>query len=371
MNISVKRDPLLKLLGRAQSVVDKRHSMAVLSNVLLDARDATLTVIATDLEVSLSQTTEAEVVESGSVALSARKIFEIVREAGPEGEIGIHVLDNGRVKLSYGRSEFKLMGVPAADHPGMPAADDGKESVTLELDVTELCEMIRKTIFAVSVDDTRSNLAGVYLESPKDLGILRMVATDGHRLAMIDRETVDGRIEGGIILPRKGLNEAAKLLAEAEGRVKMIVSPNESALKLENWTLSMRLVEGSFPDYRQVVPGKTTNLMVTERDSLLQTVRRVSLLSSERARGIKLNVNDASLEVSANNPDLGEATEDVAVEYDGDEIEIGFNSRYILDVLNVIPEEGKVEIALKDHLSPGVVRCDDSGYTYVVMPMRI
>lgn len=374
MEITLERESFLTVLSRCQGVVDRRHSMAVLTNVVLQTDSDSVIVLASDLEIGLRQSCPARVKKAGVVAVSARKLFEIVREAPEGSDLKLKVLKNSWVEVAYGRSDFKLMGIDPSDHPGVTdSPGNGSDTTVLSFKANDLLDMIQKTIFAVSTDDTRSNLAGIYLESASGGGLLRMVATDGHRLAMIEKKSGSGEIPTGVILPRKGLHETARILADLdpEAGVKLSITGNEAFLEAGSAIMSMRLVEGNFPDYNQVVPKKVPHLMVAERDSLLQTVRRVSLLSSERARGIKLNVQEDSLEVSANNPDLGEASEDVKVKYGGDEIEIGFNSRYLLDVLNVLPDNENVEISLKDQLSPGVVRGIDKDYCYVVMPMRI
>lgn len=368
MRIAIEREDFLRTLSRTQGVVDRRHSMAILTNVLIEADGESVAAIATDLEVSLRQRCPARVEDPGRVAVSARKLFEIVRESTSD-EIVLRTLENQWVGIEYGRSSFKLMGIDPADHPGMPTVGDG--GARFELGADELSDMIHKTIFAVSQDDTRSNLAGVHVDKGLKKGWLRFVATDGHRLALIDKKAKGGPLAAGAILPRKGLSEVAKIVAEHTGTVTLTLTEAEAVIDLGDSVLSMRLVEGSFPDYNQVVPKDTKNVARIERDALLQTVRRVSLLSSERARGVRLALSDSRIEIRAQNPDLGEATEDLEIEYAGDDVEIGFNARYLLDVLAVLPEGGAVELGLGDQLSPGILRGEDEAYTYVVMPMRI
>ncbi len=371
MKITVNKDNLLQILTHTQGVVDKRHSMPVLANLLLEASNGELEVIATDLEIGLKQKCEAQVQEEGRASASSRKLFEIVREAGSD-EVSIQTMENQWLEVSYGRSNFKLTGMDPAEHPGMPTPPgNGKKVSTMEIDPGDLAGLIHKTIFAVSSDDTRSNLAGVYMIRGEKKGILRTVATDGHRLAMVERKIKGEAPAEGIIMPRKGLSEVAKLLGEETEKVTITVTGNEATFSLSACTFSMRLVEGTFPDYQQVVPKETPNIVGAGRDELLQTIRRVSILSSERARGIRLTLRAGSMHIAANNPDVGEAKEDVGVEYEGDEIEVGFNARYFLDVLAVLPEGSRVEIGLGDELSPGVISGDDPGYRYVVMPMRI
>lgn len=371
MNITVGTEDFLRVLGRTQGVVDRRHSMAILTNLVIEAGSGELSVVATDLEVSLRQNLAAKVTEPGSVALSARKLFEIVRES-TSPEVTVRSLDSHWVSVSYGRSNFRLMGIDASEHPGMPATGSSAEpNAVFELEAEELSEIIEKTLFAVSHDDTRSNLAGVHLDSGSKKGTIRLVATDGHRLAVVDRKAKGASPKEGVILPRKGLSEVLKVLPEVTGTVTVRVVANEAIIDLPGCTLSMRLVEGTFPDYKQVVPKESPNVLHVDRDAFLQTVRRVSLLSSEKARGIRLGLSSGRLEISANNPDLGEASEDLEVEYTGPDLEIGFNARYILDVLQVFPEGSRVELGLGDQLSPGVIKGSDPGYSYVVMPMRI
>lgn len=371
MNITVGCEEFLRILGRTQGVVDRRHSLTILNNLVLQSEAGEVTVVATDLEVSLRQSLAASVSEPGSIGVSARKLFEIVRESSSD-QVTLRSLDNFWVGVSYGRSNFRLMGINPTDHPGIPSAQSGdEETASFELDATELAEAIEKTLFAVSHDDTRSNLAGVHLDAGAKKGSIRMVATDGHRLALIDRKSKGSAPKNGVILPRKGLSEVVKVLPEINGTVTVRIVGNEAVFLMPGCLLSMRLVEGTFPDYKQVVPKESPNVLSVDRDAFLQTVRRVSLLSSERARGVRLNVSSGRLEISANNPDVGEASEDLEVEYGGADIEIGFNARYLLDVLQVLPEGSKVELGLGDALSPGVIRGGDPGYSYVVMPMRI
>jgi DNA polymerase-3 subunit beta len=198
-----------------------------------------------------------------------------------------------------------------------------------------------------------------------------MVATDGHRLALIDRSVGGAGLPEGSILPRKGLSELGKLLGESTDKVTLSIAGSECVASIGDSVLSMRLVEGKFPDYQKVIPEEPSRVVRVQRDALLQPLRRVSIMSSERARSVRLNVDRARLEISASNPDMGEATEEVPVEYRGDKLEVGFNAKYLIDVLTVLPEGSDVEIGLSDELSPGVVRAGDAGYTYVVMPLRI
>ena len=371
MNVTVDRESFVRALARVQGVVDKRHALAMLTNVLIEADDRTVSVVATDLEVSLRQTSSAKVKKPGRVAVSARTLFEIVREASTD-EITLKALENQWLEVVYGKSKFKLTGVDPEEHPGMPqTSSNGSKAGSIDIPSADLAEMVRKTVFAVSSDDTRSNLSGVFLTKGAKKSTLRMVATDGHRLAVIDRAVGGAGLPDGSILPRKGLSELGKLLGENADKVTLAIAGSECVASIGDSVLSMRLVEGKFPDYQKVIPEEPTRIVRVQRDALLQPLRRVSIMSSERARSVRLSVDRARLEISDSNPDMGEATEEVPVEYRGEKLEVGFNAKYLIDVLTVLPEGSDVEIGLSDELSPGVIRAGDAGYTYVVMPLRI
>ena len=371
MKVTLDRETLLTTLSRIQGVVDKKHSMAVLTNALLEAEDNQLKVTATDLEVTLQQFCEAKVGSGGRAAVSARTLFDIVRESDDE-EIALSVFDNQWLGVAYGKSNFKLMGIDPDEYPSIAdQSGNGKAGTTVKIEAGELAEMIRKTVFSVSSDDTRSNLAGVYLGPSDTDEMLRMVATDGHRLALVDRKSNGTLPSQGVILPKKGLSEAVKMLSEAPGQVELSISETEASLSVSGALLSMRLVEGNFPDYNRVIPDAPTKLVEIERDKLLHTLRRVSILSNERARGVRFALSSGALEVTANNPDMGEASEEIDVSYKGDGLQVGFNANYLIDVLGVVPEGSKITLGLGDELSPGLVSSDDKGYQYVVMPLRI
>lgn len=370
MDVTIEREALLRILSRSQGVVDKRHSMAVLTNALIEADAKSLSLVATDLEVSLKQTADAKVKTPGTAAASARTLFEIIRESTSD-TIRLSSLENQWLRVSYGKSDFKLMGIDPAEYPGMPEPGaNGTKATAIDLAPADFTDMIRKTAFAVSTDDTRSNLAGIFLTKGDKKNTLRMVATDGHRLAMIDRP-VSATLSEGVILPRKGLTEAGKLLGEESDKVTLTITGSEAAVTVGDTLLSMRLVEGKFPDYKKVVPEDVSKNVGANRDLLLHTLKRVSILSSERARGVRFALGDGTLEISANNPDMGEASEEIPVAYEGPKLEVGFNARYLIDVLQVLPEGSEVTLGLGDELSPGVLSGGDSSYTYVVMPLRI
>jgi DNA polymerase-3 subunit beta len=377
MELKIGIAELSKALGRSQGIVEKKSTMPILSHVLLEAKKgADLVVSATDLDIAVSSEHKCEVLKEGAVAVSARHLYDIVR-ALPEQEVVLRRAQNNYLEIRSGPSEFKLVGLPAEDFPALPRFE--KVPFT-DLEPGVLLEMIERTFMAVSTDETRYNLNGVYFEPSAEA--LRLVATDGHRLSLSEKPLTGGfGLKRGVILPKKGLAELKKLLSEAAesgteegaGETKLGFVENSAILRRPGVVLSMRLIEGLFPDYKQVIPKTGDKILTVGRDRFLETLRRISLLSSEKAHAVKLELSKGSLRVLSQNPDLGDAKEDVPVEYQGDALKIGFNARYILDVLAVIRSKD-VRLELADDLSPGVLRGADeadAGFTAVVMPMRI
>ncbi len=371
MELSVGREELVRGLHLVQGVVEKRTTLPLLANVLLEPSADGLALTATDMEVGVRCVISAQVKKKGSITVNARKIYEIAREISAQ-EIMLRIAQPGWVEVVGGRSKFKIVSLDAKDFPILPLGMQAPTGTSLRMAAGTLREMIDKTLFAVSTDETRFNLSGVYM-CMGDEGALRMVATDGHRLALVDRRLPGVNLDRGVIMPRKGLQEARKLLdATPDAEVTLTVSAKEVGLNVATVSFFMRLVEGEFPDYRQVIPGAPRAKVRANRDDLLAAIRRISLLASERAGGIKLQLKKGALELSASNPDQGEATEDVEVSYDGQAISVGFNARYLVDVLNVHVEGDVIEIGLTDEVGPGVLRASQDGdYTYVVMPMRL
>lgn len=368
MELKTKRAEFLSTLYWTQSIVERRNTMPILSNVLIEAENQDIRITATDLEVGVRARVGAEVLQSGKVTVNAKKIYEIVREA-PEDAIRLKRLENDWVEIRSGKSVFKMVGIDAREFPQFPEFDGNNLS---SMPATIIREMIEKTIFSVSTDETRYSLNGVFVEE-KQKGKIHMVATDGHRLAVIERGIGSVGLEKGIILPRKGLAEVRKLLEGSEdGVVAVGFRDNLGLVIKENVEFFMRLIDGEFPDYGKVIPKDNPYTIKVEQDQLLRALRRVSILSSERYRGIKFEVGQGRVSISANNPDLGEAVEEIEVDHKGKPLSVGFNARYLIDVLGVLGEGGEVEISLKDEVSPGIIRrTGDDDYLYVVMPMRL
>ena len=253
----------------------------------------------------------------------------------------------------------------------MPSPSPEKERQSLTVAAALLREMIERTQFAVSLDETRLNLSGIFFERP-EAGKLRLVSTDGHRLSMVTRAIDDGSSASGVIIPRKGIGEISKVIEGGDDPVTITLQGGVAHVSRGGVDLSIRLVEGEFPDYKQVIPQKGERRMHVVAGDLLAALRRVSVVSSERTRGVKLQLDRDRLEISSVNPDLGEASEEIAVEYESEGFGIGFNARYFIDVLTVLPPETHIDLAFNDEVSPGVVHCEgDPDYLYVVMPMRL
>jgi DNA polymerase III subunit beta len=376
MELKIATSELSKALGRSQGIVEKKSTMPILSHVLLEAKKGQLVVSATDLDLAVSSEHEqgVEVLKEGSLAVSARHLYDIVR-ALPEQQVTLKKAHNNYLELKSGPSEFRIVGLPAEDFPALPRFE---KVPFADVDAAALLDMIERTFFAVSNDETRYNLNGVFFEPSAEA--LRLVATDGHRLSLVERPVgATFGLKKGVILPKKGLQELRKLLAEAaesgeeKPETKLGFVENSAIVRRPGVILSMRLIEGLFPDYRQVIPKTGEKVVRMGRERLQETLRRISLLSTDKAHAVKLELSKGTLRVLSQNPDLGEAKEEVPVEYGGDALKIGFNARYLLDVLGVMKSKD-VAFELADDLSPGVLRGAeeaDQGFTAVVMPMRI
>ncbi len=377
MEFVIERVAFLNCLGMVQGIVERRNTVPILGHVLLEAEDNRLQLSATDLEVGIRTEVECETDGKGSLTLSARKLFEVVREA--EGDkLTLKGLDNDWFEIKCGRARFKMMGLDPRSFPAMPAqsaaASEGKKAKgTLKIASEMLATLIDRTLFAVSPDEARYNLSGVYIEAP-EAGVVRMVATDGHRLSMIDREVEGFAMQGGSILPRKGLAELRKLLDQAgDPLTELVIDGQLASLRRGRTEVSMRLVEGEFPDYRGVVPNDSRYQIGITREVLLNSIKRAAIFSNERFHGVKLAFADGTLTVSSTSPETGEASETIDIDFRGEEFAVGFNASYLQQVLNVIGDgEATARLGLTDDVSPCVFTTEsDSGFKYVVMPMRL
>ena len=374
MKLSIEKADLQRGLARLQAIVEKRSSMPILANVLVTASgkgdSGRLELAATDLEVGIRGSQAAKVQKPGALTISARKLYDIVREL-PDETIQLEATPNAYLDIRCGRSRFTLAGTDAEEYPSLPDFAPGR---MVRLQAAVLSQMIEGTMYAASMDETRYNLNGVYFEVVPDTGRIRMVATDGHRLALVER-TAGSDVSGlasGVIVPRKGLAELKRLVDEEDAdEVEIGFEGNSGLVKKGDVTLVMRLIEGEFPNYKQVIPKQCDHHLTLSADSLVRALRRVALLSAEHSRAVKVELADGKLQLSSRTPDLGEAQEELDVDYAGPAIGIGFNARYLLDCLTALGAK-EVRLGLRDGGSPVEVRpTDDLESVAVVMPMRL
>jgi DNA polymerase-3 subunit beta len=371
MELTIQRNDLIEGLQKSQSVAEKRSSMPVLSNVLLEARDQQLHLTATNLEVSFTGSYDADIVKEGAVTIQARKFYEIVKEL-PFPEVRITEKENQWVNITSGSTEYNLVGLPADEFPQVAKYED----VTwAEMDAPLLKEMIDKTIFAVSTEETRYNLSGIYFEKldSDDPVALKLVATDGHRLSLIEKplpEVTKFGFEKGVIIPRKGMQELSRLLEEGE-QVQVAFQENTAIFRKGESTLIMRLIDGDFPDYNTVIPKDCKRVLEIERSRFMEMLKRMSIISTDRYRGIRCKINLENMEIISNNPEIGDAREEIPITYQGEEMTIAFNPRYFMETLAVMKSK-VISARMIDESSACIISGEeDEGFSAVVMPMRL
>ena len=371
MKLRIKKDEILKGLQRIQGVVDKKNTMPILSNMLLVADGKGVEIIATDLEIGLRGRYAAEVEKEGAVAVSAKKMYEIVREL-PENDLQVRVEEGNWVKVVSGHAQFKLVGLPKDEYPAMPdVAEEGM--ITIAGDT--LRNMIKKTIFAAGDNDARYVLNGLYVQlSPAKGGLtIRMVGTDGHRLSLIDRTVEARHEEESVIVPKKAMLELRRLLEEdtTQEGFQLGLSKNHAVFKRDGLVMVSKLIDGNYPNYQQVIPAQNTKKVHISKDLFTHAVKRVSIMAKDKTNAVKVQLEPNTLTLSTNNPEIGEANEAIPVEYKGEGLTIGFNSRYLLDILMAMDRES-ITLELNDPLSPCLMKEEgDDGYRCVVMPMRV
>lgn len=373
MKFKANKNELLKLVSKAQNVIEKRNTMPILTNILLEATDNTLTLYATDLEVSVKATCPIVSEQTGKVVVGAKNIFDILKEL-PEGEISIKTSENNSITIEQGKSYFHINGLNPDEFPVFPTVTN-EHYHKISPDVIK--EMIDKTIYSVSTDESRYHLNGVFFETENnDKNNFRMVATDGHRLSLVDRKLSDDlskSLKSGIIVPRKGLNEVKKIIEslDSDKDVEISVEGAQLVLRSDDTLLMIRLIEGKYPNYRNLLPKDLFLHAIIDKEKFISSLKRVSLVSNQKSKGVTFSISKGSMEIFSNSPDLGEAKEELEIEYDKENLKIGFNARYILDALNTI-EEDEIKISFKDQNSPVLLGPkNDQDYQCVVMPMRI
>jgi DNA polymerase III subunit beta len=372
MRLNIEKPALSKALGHVASVVERRNTIPILSNVLLSASNNELKLTATDLDMELVETVPARAKGEGATTVPAHMFYDIVRKLPEGSEIElVRDGDQGRLTITAGPAQFSLQTLPADDFPALSVEDLGH---SFSLSAGDLKRLIEKTRFAISTEETRYYLNGIYLHATESGGkpTLRAVATDGHRLAQIELPLPSGaKGMPGVIVPRKTVLELAKLVEDADGEVRIELSPSKIRVSTNRVVLTSKLIDGTFPDYERVIPQANDKKMEVDNTAFAQAVDRVSTLSSDKGRAVKLTITDGKLTLSVNNPDSGSATEELPVEYGFDPLEIGFNARYLLDISGQL-ESGTAEFQLADPGSPTMVRDGkDASALYVLMPMRV
>jgi DNA polymerase-3 subunit beta len=387
MELSISKKDFLRGLARTHAVADRKSSMPILSNVLLSADDSgLLRFAATDLYLAVSASAEANIKRGGTVALSARTLFDIVKNL-PEGEVKLAVDKQNAVQLRSGKIKFRIPGMPGEDFPPLPSAGEGAFS---DLDASLLTQLIGLTQYSMSSDDTRPHLAGTLFEC--DGGTVRMVTTDGHRLSKAEG-AYHGDHKFSILVPQKGIAELKRLLEDAKserrapvrekGAERAELSPDEPAtigiatvggnafFRGQDVQLSVKLADEQFPPYAKVIPQSHSRRVVASRELLVDSLRRISLVASDKSGGVRLALEPGKLEIISENPDIGEGSEELDVDFVGDKVAIGFNARYLLEALSSMPDD-EVVLELGGELDPGVIKpLSDSRFVGVIMPMRI
>ena len=372
MKVTLERAALLKTLGHVHRVVERRNTIPILSNVLLRATGSDLLLKATDLDLEITETTAADVQQPGATTLPAHTLYEIVRKLPDGAQVSLETAgDSGQLLLRSGRSRFTLQSLPETDFPDLNAGD---LTHRFTLAAGELKKLIDKTQFAISTEETRYYLNGIYVHTVEVEGrtMLRAVATDGHRLARVEIPAPAGS-NGmpGVIVPRKAVAEVQKLIEDASADVTIEMSTTKARFTFGDVVLTSKLIDGTFPDYSRVIPSGNDKMLTVERDAFARAVDRVSTISSERGRAVKLSLADGRLTLTVTNPDSGSATEELEVDYDSTPLDVGFNAKYLLDITSQLDSDTAL-FKLADAGSPTLVQDrEGSPALYVLMPMRV
>jgi len=375
MNFDIDKREFLKGLSLIQGITGRKTTLPILSHVLMELEKESLFLTGTDLETGIREELTAKVHQTGKASVSAKKIYEIIREL-PEETIHIQKKENHWITLQCGKSIFNLAGLDPDEFPSLPTYQDSNFS---QIPARLLVEMIEKTVFAASNEESRYHLNGIFFLQGTQEGKekLRMVATDGHRLSLIEREgEIIRGIEKGIIIPKKGILEIKKIMGDQEGEemVDIYFDQTHGFLKMGKSLMVVRLIDGEFPEYEQVIPKENDKKLVMEKEKVYGCLRRVSTMASERVEGIKISLKKDSLELSSYNQDFGDAKEELGVSYEGPLIEIGFNARYLMEALNVMDTDELI-LELKDEGSPVMIKPLTTKETpdqlCIIMPMRI
>ncbi len=370
MQLTIERSALLRALGHVQSVVERRGTIPVLANIKLEAKGDTLSLTGTDMDLSIMEKITCTVASGGATTVPAHTFYDIIRKLPEGSQLDISTKDSGRVTINSGQSRFTLSSLPVDEFPVMA---EGDLTHHFTLSAAECRALIEKPGYAMSTEETRYYLNGIYLHAAENNGdVLRAVATDGHRLARVEVGLPAGAADmPGIIIPRKAIYEFKRLLEGGEGDVNVSLSDTKIRFVYGQAVLISKLIDGNFPDYDRVIPSGNDKLMEVDCKVLSEAVDRVSVISSERSRAVKFAAESGKLTLSATSPEQGTASEEIRVAYSSGPIEIGFNSRYLMEMLTQIEGE-TVQLYFNDSASPVLVRdTADAGSLYVIMPMRV
>lgn len=367
MKITVEQGTLLKALAHTQSIVERRQTIPILANVLLEAAGDSVSLKATDNELEIAEKISAKVEEEGAITVPAHKLYDIVRRLPEGAELSVtYQEETNQVNIASGRSKFSLASIASEGFPTMAREET---PFSFDLPAEQLLTLINQTSFAVSVEETRYNLNGIYLHERDNA--LVAVATDGHRLACAKTSLPEGAKDiPGVIIPRKTIGEVAKLASENVESLHVSLSANQIRFKMNDIELSSRLVDGTYPDYEKVIPSGNDKVLEADAKALANVIERVSVVS-EKSRGIKLSLHENLLQISAAATDEGSAEDELDAVYAGEEMDIGFNFRYLLDILAQVKGQ-KVKILLQDGVSPVILQdASDLSALFVLMPMRV
>ena len=366
MKFIVSKDELQEKLSNIQNIVEKRNTMPILSHFLLDAGKGGSSITATDLETALREPLSVKVEKDGKICIPARKMFEIVREI--EGDLVCESVDEQWLKIKAGASSFRLACLSAKEFPAWPGMQDMEEIV---IPSKTLAELIEKTVYSAGDSDTRYTLNGLLFHVTQE-GRISAVGTDGHRLATLTRP-FEGKLseEKKMIVPKKAAAELRKVLDKADGDIRMTLSKNHVLFTIGDIQFLARLIEGTYPNYEQVIPVSNDKRVVISREAFSRALRRVSLMAKDKTNAVKMDLDENKITVTSSNPDIGEATDEIAVEYAGEKLALGLNARYFLDIIDAMSSEN-VMLDMQGALHPVLIREEkDPDYRCVIMPMRI
>lgn len=370
MEIKIHRSEFIKGLGIVQSIAERKTTTQILTNLLLSARGKTLTITATDLEVGLKGEYTADIIADGNIAVHAKSIYDIVREL-PNDIIHLKIVSGNWIEINCKKSSFKIAGTQPDEFPAIPTKGDGD---SIKIDAATLNSVVVKNSFAMSNDEGRPNLNGVLLEYIGDetKKAIRFVSTDGHRISIVERDIAsDWHFQKSIIIPKKGVMELKKMAEAGDEPIEMWMDQRNMMCTRGGVTLVVRLLDGKYPPYEQVLPRGGKHIVSLDRQEFIKSLRRVSVLLNDDIRGVKFSVSPNNLDIVSSSPDFGEAREEMNIAYKGESFDVAFNAKYFIEVLSIIEDE-KAVLQMGDDTAPCIIKSEfDRGFTHVIMPMRL